>query len=52
MICVVVIFCKPIYSKNVVSGNLLFPEGCKGIKWVKKSEMANLIPFEEMNQII
>ena len=40
------------YTAEYESGDLLLPEGCEGIKWVKKCETAKLIPYEEMNQII
>ncbi len=40
------------YTAEYESGALLLPEGCEGIKWVKKSETSQLIPFKEMNQII
>lgn len=40
------------YTADYKSGNLLLPDGCDGIKWVKKNETQKLIPFEEMNMII
>lgn len=40
------------YTAEYESGELVLPEGCEQIKWVKKSETAKLIPFGEMNMII
>jgi|WetSurMetagenome_2_1015567.scaffolds.fasta_scaffold282271_1 hypothetical protein len=40
------------YTADYKSGDLVLPEGCDEIKWVKKNEIQKLIPFEEMNMII
>lgn len=40
------------YSAEYDSGELLVPDGCKYIKWVKKSEINSLIPYNEMKMIL
>jgi hypothetical protein len=40
------------YTAEYESGNIVLPEGCEEIKWVKNDETSKLIPYEEMNKII
>ena len=40
------------YTAEYESGELILPEGCKVIKWAPKGKTEELIPFDEMNQII
>jgi hypothetical protein len=40
------------FTAQYESGALILPEGCVQIRWVKKSETAKLIPYDEMNKII
>jgi len=40
------------YTADYKCGDLVLPDGCDEIKWVKKNETPKLIPFEEMNMII
>ncbi len=40
------------YTAEYKSGLLILPEGCEVIKWVLKEKTEELVPIEEMNQVI
>lgn len=40
------------YTAEYESGELILPKGCTEIKWVGLDKSAELIPYEEMNEII
>lgn len=40
------------YTAEYESGDLILPDGCEKIEWVKLSKSAGLIPYDEMNRII
>jgi hypothetical protein len=40
------------YTAEYQNGELVLPEGCRGIKWVDKKDTPKLIPYDEMNKII
>lgn len=40
------------YTAEYESGDLVLPDGCEEIKWVRKNKTTEFIPFDEMNRII